>query len=141
MARDFDGITPTHVYSHVFDGFAAVIPPELKVTNSSTNFDPKETVKMFEEGYAVGAKGAFTKEPRVDPKSPEKDPKNYTYPDGTPILFKEPGPAWRNTPPGVETGERGRNRAGLALVVKPADAPPQPKGTDQNAGGAPPVAK
>ncbi|MFN8663204.1 MAG: S8 family serine peptidase [Thermomicrobiales bacterium] len=28
MSRDFEGVTPTHVYSHVFDGFAAVIPAD-----------------------------------------------------------------------------------------------------------------
>jgi subtilisin len=28
VARDIAGITPTFVYSHVFDGFAAVIPPD-----------------------------------------------------------------------------------------------------------------
>jgi len=123
------------------DFFAALIPPELKVTNSSTNFDPAETTKMFDEGYKLGVQGAFTKTPKPDPKS-AIGPKNYTYPDGTAILFKEPGPAWRNTPPGGETSERGRNRAGLKLIVKPTDgAAPQSKGTDQNAGGAPPVSK
>jgi len=123
------------------DFFAALIPPELKVTNSSTNFDPAETTKMFDEGYKLGAQGGFTKMPKVDPKS-AVGPQYYTYPDSTRILFKEPGPAWRDTPPGVETGERGRNRAGLALIVKPTDGTvPQTKGTDQNAGGAPPVSK
>lgn len=28
LARDLAGVTPTHVYSHVFDGFAAVIPAD-----------------------------------------------------------------------------------------------------------------
>jgi subtilisin len=28
MARDVAGVTPTHVYNHVFEGFAAVIPPD-----------------------------------------------------------------------------------------------------------------
>ncbi len=133
-----------YMYSMItgMDFFAALIPPDLKVTNSSTNFDSKETRKMFEEGYRLGARGAFTKKPRVDPKGTTDEPKYYTYADGTKILFKEPGPAWRNSPPGVEAGERSRNRAGLELVVKPTDnAQKQTKGTDQNVGGAPPVAK
>lgn len=124
------------------DFFTAAIPPDLKVTNDSTNFDPKETTKMFDEAYRLAAQGAFTQAPKVNPKSTETPRKNYSYPDGEPILFKEPGVAWRTTPPGLESGERGRNRAGLNLVVKKDPSEPvRPQGTDQNSGGAPPVAK
>ena len=124
------------------DFFTAAIPPDLEVTNSSTNFDPVETTKMFNEGFRLAKSGAYTMAPRANAKSTDKPQKNYTYPDGTVILFKEPGPAWRNTPPGLETGERGRNRAGLNLMVKKNPSEPaRPQGTDQNTGGAPPVAK
>ena len=124
------------------DFFTAAIPPDLKVTNSSTNFDPVETTKMFDEGYKLAMKGAFTRAPKLNPKSTEKPQKNYVYPDGSPILFKEPGLAWRNTPPGLESGERSRNRAGLNLVVKQNPSEPnRPQGTDQNSGGAPPITK
>ena len=124
------------------DFFLSAIPPDLKVTNSSTNFDPVETTKMFEAGYQLAKEGAFNRTPKLNPKNTDKPQKNYLYPDDSPVLFKEPGPGWRNTPPGLESGERGRNRAGLNLVVKkdPAAAN-QPKGTDQNTGGAPPVTK
>ncbi|OWK38046.1 putative lipoprotein [Fimbriiglobus ruber] len=120
--------------------FVSAIPPELKVTNSSTNFDPAETRKMFSEGYKLGAEGAFTRSKLPDPRSPTGAP--YQYADGPPILFKTPGPAWRDTPPGLEVGERIENRAGLTLTVrKPSTATPHPQGTDQNSTGAPPVAK
>ena len=90
----------------------------------------------------MAKEGAFNRTPKLNPKNTDKPQKNYLYPDDSPVLFKEPGPGWRNTPPGLESGERGRNRAGLNLVVKkdPAAAN-QPKGTDQNTGGAPPVTK
>ncbi len=124
------------------DFFTSVIPPDLEVTNDSTNFDSAETTKMFDAGYKLAMQGAFTRTPKPNPKNTDKPQKNYLYPDGSPILFKEPGPGWRNTPPGVETGERGRNRAGLNLVVrKTPGTPNQPQGTDQNSSGAPPVAK
>ncbi len=124
------------------DFFSAIMPSELKVTDSSTNFDGKEAAKMFDAGFELAKNGAFAKVPKADPKSTDKDKKNYVYADGSPILFKEPGPAWRNTPPGLETGERGHNRAGLTLVVKKnPDEPQQPQGTDQNSGGPPPVTK
>ena len=124
------------------DFFATAIPADLKVTNSSTNFDPVETAKMFNEGYRLASQGAFTRAPKLDPKSTDKPQKNYSYADGTPILFKEPGPGWRSTPPGVMTGERGHNRAGLDLTVKKdSPEPSHTRGTDQNGGGAPPVTK
>jgi len=123
------------------DFFTAAIPADLKVTNSSTNFDTKETTKMFNEAYRLGSLGAFTKSPKADPKSPDKPPKPFAYPDGSPVLFKEPGPGWRNTPPGLETGERGRNRAGLNLTVMDSKEPSRPQGTDQNPGGSPLVTK
>ena len=124
------------------DFFSAAIPPDLKVTNDSTNFDPVETTKMFDAGYKLAQEGAFTRAVKPNPKNTDTPQKNYQYPDGTEVLFKEPGPAWRNTPPGLENGERGRNRAGLKLVVKKdSKQPMRPQGTDQNPGGAPPVAK
>ena len=124
------------------DFFTAAIPSDLKTTNSSTNFDSAETAKMFNEGYRLGSLGAFTKSAKANPKSVDKPPKPYAYVDGNPILFKEPGPGWRNTPPGLETGERGRNRSGLNLTVdKNSKAPERPQGTDQEEGGAPPVKK
>ena len=124
------------------DFFTATIPPDLKITNSSTNFDPAETTKMFEAGYKLAMEGAFTRAAKLNPKNTDKPQKNYVYPDGTEILFKEPGPGWRSTPPGLETGERGHNRAGLNLVVKknPREGA-RSQGTDQNTGGAPPVTK
>lgn len=124
------------------DFFSAAIPPDLKVTNDSTNFDPVETTKMFDAGYKLAQEGAFTRAVKPNPKNTDTPQKNYQYPDGIEVLFKEPGPAWRNTPPGLENGERGRNRAGLKLVVKKdSKQPMRPQGTDQNPGGAPPVAK
>ena len=124
------------------DFFTAAIPADLKVTNNSTNFDSVETTKMFNEGYRLGSQGAFSRVPKANPKSAETPPKPFAYLDGNPILFKEPGPAWRNTPPGLETGERGRNRAGLNLTIKKdSKEPNRPQGTDQDSGGAPPVKK
>jgi predicted patatin/cPLA2 family phospholipase len=133
-----------YTYSTIsgMDFFTAAIPPDLKVTNNSTNFDSAETTKMFNEAYRVGALGAFNRTTKADPKSAEKPPKPFAYPDGSPILFKEPGPGWRNTPPGLETGERGRNRAGLNLTIKKdSKEPNRPQGTDQAPDGAPPVKK
>lgn len=123
------------------DFFTAAIPPDLEVTSSSTNFDPKETTKLFNEGYRLAQAGAYTLAPKENPKATGPGDRTYGYPDGTPILFKEPGPAWRNTPPGVDSGERGRNRAGLELVIKKNGRPSHPQGTDQHPGGVPPVVK
>ncbi len=133
-----------YTYSTVsgMDFFTAAIPPDLKVTSDSTNFDSTETTKMFDEGYRLGALGAFDKTAKANPKSTDKPQKPFAYPDGTPILFKEPGPGWRNTPPGLETGERGRNRAGLNLTIKKDPKEPnRPQGSDQDPGGAPAIKK
>jgi len=124
------------------DFFSAAIPPDLKITNDSTNFDPVETTKMFDAGYKLAQEGAFTRAAKPNPNNTDKPQKNYLYPDGTDVLFKEPGAAWRSSPPGLENGERGRNRAGLTLVVKKDPKQPiRPQGTDQNPVGAPPVVK
>jgi predicted acylesterase/phospholipase RssA len=114
------------------DFFSTAIPADLKTTNSSTNFDRCEMTKMFNAGYAVGQRGAFTPTTKPDPKSDAKPPKPYSYADGTPIPFKEPNEGWRSTPPGLSSSERGRNRAGLNLTVQ-KDSPEKPrsKGTDQ----------
>jgi predicted acylesterase/phospholipase RssA len=114
------------------DYFSTAIPADLKTTNSSTNFDKCEMTKMFNAGYATGQRGAFSPTTKPDPKSEAKPPKPYSYADGTPIPFKEPNEGWRNTPPGLSSGERGRNRASLELTVR-KEPPPKdrPQGTDQ----------
>jgi predicted acylesterase/phospholipase RssA len=125
------------------DYFTTAIPADMKTTNSSTNFDRCEMIKMFNEGYRIASKGAFTPTTKIDPKSTEKPPKPYSYPDGSPIAFKDPNEGWRSTPPGLSSGERGRNRAGLQLGVrKEPTSPTQPQSTDQNiVPPQPPVAK
>ncbi|MGK3946431.1 hypothetical protein ABK046_49755, partial [Streptomyces caeruleatus] len=51
------------------DFFTAAIPADLEVTNLSTNFDPKETTKMFAEGFRLAKEGAFKKAPKADPSA------------------------------------------------------------------------
>jgi predicted acylesterase/phospholipase RssA len=114
------------------DFFSTAIPADLKTTNSSTNFDKCEMTRMFNSGYEVGKRGAFTPTTKPDPKSDAKPPKPYSYADGTPIPFKEPNEGWRNTPPGVSSGERGKNRASLDLTVRKEPPPTNPqRGADQ----------
>lgn len=124
------------------DFFATAIPADFQTTNSSTNFDRCEMTKMYNEGYRIASGGAFAPTTKPDPKSEEKPPKPYSYPDGSSIAFKEPIEGWRSTPPGMDSGERGRNRSGLNFKVrKDSKEPNRPQGNDQNATPTPPVAK
>jgi len=115
------------------DFFSTAIPAELKTTSSSTNFDRCEMTKMFNSGYTIGKNGAFTPTTKPDPKSQDRPPNPYSYTDGTPIPFREPNEGWRSTPPGLSSGERSRNRAGLELTIR-KEPPPmnRPQGTDQS---------
>jgi subtilisin family serine protease len=58
VSRDIGGITPTHVYSHVFDGFAAVIPADKldDVRNDPrvASVAPDGVVYAFEQTLPTG---------------------------------------------------------------------------------------
>jgi len=88
--------------------WVSAIPPEVTVTNNSTNFDRNEMRQLFDEGYRRGKEGSFTKGPK-----------------GT----LKPGPAWDTVPPELRGNELTRARYGLNLRVnKPAEnqKPPPP---------------
>ncbi len=107
--------------------YFTAIPADFKTTSTSTNFDPVEMQKLYDEGFRLGSEGV------VKTKAGKGKPADL-------------GPAWKSLPPGLEPGDEVRSRTGVRLTVQ-AKSPPgpvQPTGTDGQ-GTAPqpgaPVAK
>jgi hypothetical protein len=102
--------------------YYAAIPADFKTTGSSTNFDPVEMQKLYDEGYRRGLDGV-TKRPAGKGKGAKA----------------EVGMAWQTLPPGLQPGEELRSRTGLRLAVRrePRDQPAQPPSGDSPGGGGP----
>ncbi|MFO0849406.1 MAG: patatin-like phospholipase family protein [Gemmataceae bacterium] len=115
--------------------YVSAIPPEFRTTGKSTDFDPAEMAKMFNEGQRLAAQGLVKKDAQG---RPAKDPKT-----GRAAL----GPAWQDIPPGFEPGEELRSRTGLRLAVRkeqppaPVQPPAAGPGSSPPAAPPPPVAK
>jgi hypothetical protein len=93
--------------------YVAATPADLKTTGQSTNFDPAEERKLFDEGYRLAAQGLLRTDDNGKPMADANT--------GRPAL----GPAWADIPPGLEPGEEMRNRTGLRLTVR-KEPPQQP---------------
>ena len=79
--------------------YFAAIPPDFKTTGSSTNFDPVQMQKLYDEGFRLGAEGVV--------KTPAAPGKKVVL-----------GAAWKALPPGLEPGEEVRSRSGVRLKVQ-----------------------
>ncbi len=79
--------------------YYAAIPSEFTTTGSSTNFDPAEMQRMYDEGFRRGAEGVIT--------TPAVQGRKAEY-----------GSAWKVVPPGLEPGDEVRSRTGLRLKVQ-----------------------
>jgi hypothetical protein len=107
--------------------YVSAIPPDFRTIGKSTDFDPVEMTRMFNEGYRLAAQGVV----KADPQGrPAKNPKT-----GRAVL----GPAWQDVPPGFEPGEELRSRTGLRLAVRKEQPPAPVQPPTPGPGSAPPA--
>ncbi len=88
--------------------YVSAMPEDLPIPDQATEFDPAQMTQMFNAGYYLAARGVRRKNEK-----------------GEDVI----GPAWRDTPPGLEEGEEPRARTGLRLTVQPP--PREPAGQKQ----------
>ena len=107
--------------------YYAAIPADFKTTGNSTNFDPVEMQKLYDEGFKLGSEGVIKSKAEKGKKA-------------------ELAAGWKNLPPGLEPGEEVRTRTGVRLKSQPKQppGPVQPTATDSQGTApqtGPPVAK
>ena len=106
--------------------YVAATPAEFKTTGQSTDFNPEEELKLFNEGYRLAHQGLILKDDKGKAKKDEKT--------GRVAL----GPAWKDVPPGFEPGEELRSRTGLRLAVRKEQPPGPVQPSTPGAGSGPP---
>jgi predicted acylesterase/phospholipase RssA len=79
----------------------SAIPDNLPSPESATEFNPEEMSALFTAGFRAGQKG--------DLPVPGAEGEELT----------RDGPAWRDVPPGLKSGEKQGTRTGVNLTVRP----------------------